>query len=245
MSGHAQSYTRNLLLRACSSADFALIQPDLKRVDLALRQSLFVTDETIEHVYFLEGGLGSIVARQDDGVDIEVGIFGLEGMSGAPILLGVDRSPHRCFMQLAPATALSIPAEALMCACDQSQSLRKLLLAYVQSSIVQAAQTAASNGNNELPQRLARWLLMCHDRVEGDEIAITHEFLGMMLAVRRSGVTVALHALEGASSIKARRGFVTVTNRERLLEIADGSYGDAEAEYCRLIGPFGKGPTQA
>jgi CRP-like cAMP-binding protein len=72
MSGHAQSYTRNLLLRACSSADFALIQPDLKRVDLALRQSLFVTDETIEHVYFLEGGLGSIVARQDDGVDIEV-----------------------------------------------------------------------------------------------------------------------------------------------------------------------------
>jgi CRP-like cAMP-binding protein len=240
VSGHAQSYTRNLLLGACSAADYALLQPDLTRVDLAMRQSLFASDQAIQHVYFLEGGLGSVVAQQEDGAEIEVGIFGLEGMSGAPILLGVDRSPHRGFMQLAPATALSIPAGALTRACEQSQSLRKLLLAYVQCSIVQAAQTAASNGNNELPERLARWLLMCHDRVEGDEIAITHEFLGMMLAVRRSGVTVALHALEGASAIKARRGLVTITDRERLLEIADGSYGGAEAEYRRLIGPFGK-----
>jgi CRP-like cAMP-binding protein len=239
---HSQSYTRNLLLGACSAADYALLQPNLTRVDLAMHQSLYSSDEAIECVYFLEGGLGSIVARQDDGVDVEVGIFGVEGMSGAPILLGVDRSPHRCFMQLAPATALSITAEALTRACDDSQSLRKLLLAYVQSCIVQSAQTAASNGNNELPERLARWLLMCHDRVEGDEIPITHEFLGMMLAVRRSGVTVALHALEGASAIKSRRGLVTVTDRERLLEIAGESYGGAEAEYCRLIGPFGKGP---
>jgi CRP-like cAMP-binding protein len=243
MSGHAQSYTRNLLLSACSPADFALLQPGLTRVELAMHQPLYSPDEPIEQVYFLEGGLGSIVARQDDGVEVEVGIFGLEGMSGAPILLEVDRSPHRCFMQLAPATALSIPAEALTRACGQSQSLRKLLLAYVQCSIVQSAQTAASNGNNELPERLARWLLMCHDRVEGDEIAITHEFLGMMLAVRRSGVTVALHALEGASSIKARRGLVTITDRERLLDIADGSYGGAEAEYRRLIGPFGESPN--
>jgi CRP-like cAMP-binding protein len=243
MSGHAQSYTRNLLLGACTPADFALVQPDLTRVELALHQPLYVPDEAIEHVYFLEGGLGSVVARQDDGVDVEVGIFGLEGMSGAPILLGADRSPHRCFMQLAPATALSISAHALTRACGQSLSLRKLLLAYVHCSIIQAAQTAASNGNNELPERLARWLLMCHDRVEGDEIMITHEFLGMMLAVRRSGVTVALHALEGASAIKARRGLVTVTDRERLLEIADGSYGSAEAEYRRLIAPFGKAPN--
>jgi hypothetical protein len=130
-----------------------------------------------------------------------------------------------------------------MRACDESQSLRKLLLGYVQCGIVQAAQTAASSGNNELPERLARWFLMCHDRVEGDEKAITHEFLGMMLAVRRSGVTVALHSLEGASAIKARRGLVTVTNRERLLEIANGSYGEAEAEYRRLTGAFGKRRT--
>jgi CRP-like cAMP-binding protein len=243
VAGHAQSFTRNLLLGACSAADFALLQPDLTRVDLAVRQSPYGSNEAIEHVYFLEGGLGSLVARQEDGAEVEVGIFGYEGMIGTPIVLGVDRSPHRCFMQLAPATALSIPAEALTHACDESQSLRKLLLRFVQFSVIQAAETAASNGNDELPQRLARWLLMCHDRVEGDEIAITHEFLGIMLAVRRSGVTVALHALEGASAIKARRGLVTVTGRERLLEIADGSYGGSEAEYRRLIGPFGKGPN--
>ena len=243
MASHAQSYTRNLLLGACSTTDFALLQPDLTRVDLAMKQPLYSPGEVIEQVYFLEGGLGSVVAQQEDGIEIEVGILGLEGLSGASILLGVDRSPHRCFMQLAPATALSIPAEALVRACDESRSLRKLLLVYVQCTIVQAAQTAASNGNHELPGRLARWLLMCHDRVEGDEVAITHELLGMMLAVRRSGVTIALHTLEGASAIKSRRGLVTITNRERLLEIADGSYGHAEAEYRRLVAPFGKGPN--
>ena len=243
MAGHAQSYTRNLLLGACSAADFALLQPDLTRVDLAMKQPLYSPGEVIEQVYFLEGGLASIVAQQEDGVEIEVGILGLEGLSGASILLGVDRSSHRCFMQLASATALSVPAEALARACDESRSLRKLLLAYVQCTIVQAAQTAASNGNHELPERLARWLLMCHDRVEGDEIAITHEFLGMMLAVRRSRAIMGLHTLEGASAIKSRRGLVTITNRERLLEIANGSYGNAEAEYRRLVAPFGKSPN--
>jgi CRP-like cAMP-binding protein len=239
---HSQSYTRNLLLGACSAADYALLQPDLTRVDLAVRQDLYVPEQSIPIVYFLEGGLGSVVARQEDNVDVEVGIFGFEGMSGVPVLLGVDRTPHRCFMQVGPTTALCISSEALTRACDESRSLRKQMLGYVQSSIIQSAQTAASNGNNELPERLARWLLMCHDRADGDEIALTHEFLGMMLAVRRSGVTVALHALEGAAAIKVRRGLVTITNRERLLEIAGGSYGSAEAEYRRLIGPFGKGP---
>ncbi|MDB5663010.1 MAG: cyclic nucleotide-binding protein [Sphingomonas bacterium] len=240
MSSHAQSYTRNCLLSACSPEDFALLQPDLTRVELTIRQTLYSPNEAIEHVYFPEGGVGSIVARQDGGAEVEVGIFGREGMSGVPIVLGVDRTPHDCFIQVDSATALRINSGALLRACDKSRSLHRLLLAYVQCGIVQAAQTAASNGHNELPERLARWLLMCHDRVDADEIPLTHEFMGMMLSVRRSGVTVTLHALEASGAIRARRGLVLVTDRERLLEIAGDSYGDAEAEYRRLIGPFGK-----
>jgi CRP-like cAMP-binding protein len=240
MSSPDQSYTRNCLLSACSPDDFMLLRRDLARVDLTLRQTLYRPNEVIEHVYFFESGVASILARQDGGAEVEVGIVGREGLSAVPIVLGVDRSPHNAFMQVDSATALRIDSGALMRACDESRSLHKLLLAYVQSGIVQAAQTAASNAHNELPERLARWLLMCHDRVDGDEIALTHEFMGMMLAVRRSGVTVTLHALEACGGIRARRGVVTITDRDRLLEIAGDSYGDAEAEYRRLIGPFGK-----
>ena len=117
----------------------------------------------------------------------------------------------------------------------------RLLMRYVQSLNVQASLTAASNAHYALPERLARWLLMCHDRSEGDGMELTHEFLSMMLAVRRSGVTVTLHTLEATGAIRSARGVVTVTNRERLEEIAGDAYGQAEAEYRRLIGPFGRG----
>ena len=83
--------------------------------------------------------------------------------------------------------------------------------------------------------RLARWLLMCHDRLDGDEIPVTHEFLSMMLGVQRSGATLAVQTLEGNRLIKARRGRITVVNREALLALANGSYGAPEAEYARLI----------
>jgi CRP-like cAMP-binding protein len=240
MSLPSQSYTRNLLLGAMSEEDFALLQPHLGRVDLERNDGLFEPDREIAHLHFLEAGVGSIVSDEEGGEQIEVGIVGREGVSGIPVLLGADRTPHRGFMQVGPTTALRIDADRLREAINASESLRNLLLRYVQTFMIQTAQTATANGNYTLPERLARWLLMCHDRIDGDELELTHEFMSMMLAVRRSGVTVTLHTLEAAGAIRTMRGRIAVRDRSKLLSVAGESYGRPEEEYRRLIGPFGK-----
>jgi CRP-like cAMP-binding protein len=239
MSPH--SSTRNLLLRALSPPDFALLEPHLARVALKIHFPLYERNEPIEQVYFLEGGVGSIVSEQEGGDQVEVGLYGHEGMSGSAVVMGAGQSPHGSMIQVGEPTALVIASERLIHACDRSRSLHTLLLKFTQALTIQAALTAASNAHYALPERLARWLLMCHDRVEGDHLELTHEFMSMMLAVRRSSVTVTLHTLEATGAIRSTRGIVTVLKRDRLEEIAGDSYGEAEEEYRRLIGPFGKG----
>ena len=236
-----QTITANLLLRAFSEADFALLEPHLERQQLKLKDPIFEPNEPIERVYFLEDGVASIVTEQEDGDQVEVGLYGREGMSGAAVIMGAEQSPHASMVQVGNPAAYVISSARLLAACDKSATLHRLLLRYAQSLNVQAALTAASNAHYALPERLARWLLMCHDRTEGDRMELTHEFLSMMLAVRRSGVTVTLHTLEGTGAIRSARGLVTITNRARLEEIAGDAYGEAESEYRRLIGPFGRG----
>lgn len=236
-----QASAGNLLLRALSEADFSIIEPHLLREQLRLKDPLWAADEPIERVFFLEEGVGSIVSEQEGGEMVEIGLYGREGMSGAAVIMGAEQSPHASMVQVGNPAAYSIASDRLLEACDESASLRRLLMRYVQSLNVQAALTAASNAHFALPERLARWLLMCHDRMEGDRMELTHEFLSMMLAVRRSGVTVTLHTLEAMGAIRSARGVVTVSDRERLEEIAGDAYGQPEAEYRRLIGPFGRG----
>jgi len=170
-----------------------------------------------------------------------VGLVGYEGMSGTAVLLDAGQSPQASMVQINGSPALEIASEQLVQACDASPTLRKLFLRFVQSLNVQAASTAAANSYFALPERLARWLLMCHDRVDGDQLELTHEFMSMMLGVRRSSVTLTLHTLEGTRAIRGTRGWITVLDRQRLEEIAGESYGEPENEYRRLVGPFGKG----
>jgi CRP-like cAMP-binding protein len=131
--------------------------------------------------------------------------------------------------------ALRIASTDLWELVETRPNLHVHLLRFVQAFTVQVAQTALSNGSYTLEERLARWLLMCHDRVDGDVLTTTHEFLSIMLGVRRPGVTEALHILEGARAIRAERGLVTVLNRAKLEEVAGESYGVSEAEYERLL----------
>src|SRR4051812_31923483 len=168
MSTPSQSYTRNLLLTTMEESDFALLQPHLVRVELQRRDPLFEPDQPIEAAHFLESGVASIVSEDALGEAIEVGILGREGVSGIPLLLGSGQGPHRGFMQIGPGSALRIDAEPLIEAMERSPSLRTLLLRFVQTFMVQLAQTLSVNGNQTLPERLARWLLMCHDRLDGD-----------------------------------------------------------------------------
>jgi len=231
----AQVFTRNRLLLALSVQDVSLLQPQFERVPLPLRTCLAEPNTPIQHVYFLDEGIASVVASTPQGRRIEVGIIGREGLTGLPILVGTDRSPHECFIQT-PGAGWRIRADDLRRALAASAALHQHLLRFVQAFMIQMGQTALANACHVIEQRLARWLLMCHDRVDGDELATTHEFLSLMLGVRRAGVTVALQALEERGLISTKRGQIVVLDRAGLEAVAGGSYGAAEAEYERLIG---------
>ncbi len=242
-----QTFSANLLLSTITPADLALLTPDLTRVPLEHRQMMVWADKPIEHVYFPESGIASIVSTLAEQGPTEVGIFGRDGFSGSAVLLGADTSPHDTHMQVDGDTAMRIETNRLRAAVDESPTLRAVLLRYVQSFLIQTAHSAVSNAHHRMEARLARWLLMCHDRLDGDDILITHEFMAMMIAAQRSGVTVTLHFLEGAGMIRSMRGKVVIVDREKLEDIAGDAYGRPETEYRRLIGPLGRsaGPTEA
>jgi CRP-like cAMP-binding protein len=249
MSQSDQCFSANLLLAALPAADRDLLVPHLTRVPLARELMMVAPHTPIEHVYFPEDGVVSIVSVMPRSGRTEAGIFGREGVSATCLLLGSDRSPHETFVQVPGATALRIDTDRYLAAIRQSESLRTMLLRYVQTMLVQTAQSTATNASHRVEARLARWLLMCHDRIDGDEIALTHEFMSMMISADRSGVTVTLHILEGAGMIWSKRGRVIIRDREQLEDLAGDSYGVPEAEYRRLIGPLGKstgnGPAAA
>ena len=235
-----ERYTTNLLIDALSADDLALLQPHFIREEVSREQVLVFANRPIEHVWFPEGGVASVVSDTADHGRTEVGIFGCDGFAGAPLLLGADTSPHETFIQINGHTALRIEAGRFLAAVDESVTLRRLLLRYIQTFITQTAHSAVSNAHQRIEARLARWLLMCHDRYDSDDIPLTHDFMATMIAAERSGVTVSLHVLEGAGMIRSKRGRVIILDRHKLEELAGEGYGRPEAEYRRLIAPFGK-----
>ena len=226
---------RNRLLLALSVQDFSLLEPQLQRVPLPVGTHLVEPKTPIGHAYFLEEGIASVVATTTQGRRIEAGIIGREGLSGIPVLLGADRTPHECFIQTA-GEGLRIGADDLRRAMAASGSLHQHLLRFVQAFMVQMGQTALANACHVIEQRLARWLLMCHDRVDGDDLSTTHEFLSLMLGVRRAGVTDMLNILEDRGLVSTKRGQIRVLDRVNLEAVAGDSYGVCETEYARLIG---------
>ncbi len=232
-----QTSLRNILLRQLRPEDFALLAPHLERVELLKGEVLAEPHETFTRAVFPERAIGSIVTISPDGQMVESGLYGRDGFAPAGLALGAERSPYRSLVQV-PGEGHSLSAEALREAIAASRPLHDLLLRYVQALSAQTSYTALSNAVHPIDERLARWLLMCHDRVAGDEMALTHDFLSIMLAVRRPSVTTALHVLEGNRFLRAERGVITVTNRQALEEFAHDTYGPPEAEYARLIGPL-------
>jgi CRP-like cAMP-binding protein len=226
---------RNRLLRALGPEAFDVLHPGMERLDLPVRTVLVESGELTSHVFFLESGLASVVARTVDEEAIEVGHIGWEGLCGTHRILRLETTPNRTFMQI-DGSAIKVPVELLYRLIDESVACRDLLLRYIHTCELQLAHSALANGRYNMAERLSRWLLMCHDRIRDDEMALTHEFLSLMLGVRRSGVTDHLHILEGMHAIKATRGRIYIRNRAKLEEIAGGCYGAPEKEYDRLIG---------
>ncbi len=232
---YPESRSKNLILSCLSHADFELLEPDLEGVTLSFRKKLQSSDRSIETVYFPMSGLGSVVAigrgRHDQA---EVAIIGQEGMTGLAIIHGTDRSPYEIFMQV-EGEGMQISSDNLRSAMRRSSTMRECFLLYAHAFAIQCGYTALANAKGTLEQRLARWLLMARDRLQRNQLTLTHEFLSLMLGVRRAGVTTALTSFESRGLTYGERGAVTIIDRDGLEETANGLYGPAEAEYERLF----------
>jgi CRP-like cAMP-binding protein len=218
-----------------SAADLALLRPHLQPIAMPLLKDMERPNQRIETVYFMEAGIASVVAVQPDETRVEVGLIGCEGMSGTAVVLGGDQSPHSTYMQVA-GEGQRIAAKELRKAMNASVSLHGLLLKFVQAFMVQTAHTAIANARAHIDQRLARWILMAHDRVRDTTLPLKHEFLALMLGVRRAGVTEALQSLKRKKLIDTGRNQIIVLNRKAIEQVAGNSYGVPEKEYRRLIG---------
>jgi CRP-like cAMP-binding protein len=228
---------RNRLLALMPPQDLALLAEGLIPVELPRSFVLVEADHIIDYVYFFETGIGSVIASSPEGQEAEAGLFGHEGVAPTAAVLGSDRSANSVIIQVM-GRGHRIELVAFQQILDKSATVRSLVTRYAQVMHVQTSFTALSNAVHAIDERLARWLLMCHDRVENDEIALTHDFISIMLAVRRPSVTTALHVLEGNGFIRSERGYITIRNRKGLEEFASDAYGKPEAEYRRLIGPM-------
>ena len=224
----------NLVLSVLNSDDRKLLMPLLHRMELPVRKSLEISNKRIEFVYFPVSGMASVVAECETYGSAEIGVVGREGVTGAAIIMASDRSPHQTYMQVA-GEGYRISANALRDVMAKSPSLHRILLRSTYVFTVQTAHTALVNSRFKLEERLARWLLMGYDRIDGDELQITHEFLALMLGVRRAGVTEVLRTLQDNGLIRTMRRGVRILDRHGLREWANGAYGVAEAELTRVM----------
>ena len=237
------SAVHNLLLAALSPSELAGLRPHLARVRLVCGQVLHESGQHIEHAYFIETGLVSMGANVDepgDGTELgmaEIGMVGPEGLVGLAALRHPGATSYGRSVVQIPGIALRIPMPALRVAARAVPALERVLLDASQVVAVELAQTAACNSRHSLPKRLARWLLMAHDRAEGDTFSVTHEFLAMMLGVRRAGVTVAAGALQKAGMIRYGGGRMTIADRTALEASTCECYGFARRAQKRHAPP--------
>ena len=222
----------NRILAALPREDYDRLAPHLEPVALPYGQTIYHTDDPIEHVYFPVNSMVSVVSQMADGSCVEVGVTGFEGMVGLPALLGVDRSPHECMAQI-PDGAVRARAGAIKAEFKRGGALHDLLLRYTQSLLLMTAQTAACNRAHTVSERLARWLLLSHDRCVCEDLPLTQDFLSMMLGTRRAGVTEAAIVLQTEELIKYKRGHIVITDRPGLEEFACECYGVLKADFDR------------
>lgn len=226
---------RNLLLRRLSAEAVAALAPHMRRAPLERGTLITSPGEAIETICFPEFGVASMLAVSGDG-RIETAMIGREGMVGCPAVLGVMKAPDETRVVL-PGTAVQVETAALLSFARRDRRTQELLLRFVQANAVQSAYSALSHGTATVHRRVARWLLMCDDRIDDGNLSITHDHLSSALAVRRSSVTDAIHVLEGELLIKAARGRIVIHDRQGLERYAGEFYGPAEAEYRRLFPP--------
>jgi CRP-like cAMP-binding protein len=220
------------LLAALTGKEYKRLLPHLESFNLPFMDILYESGDAIEHVYFPNEGLISLLVVMKDETTREVGLVGKEGMLGTAVLLGMNTTPIRALIQM-PGSAMRMKAQALRDELKRGGMLQSVLLRYSHALFTQVSQSAACVSSHAVDKRLSRWLLMTHDRAPGDEFEMKHEFMAIMLGVTRSVVTRAAGHLQNEKMIRYTRGQVTILDRSRLETTACECYGVVKEEYAR------------
>lgn len=226
---------RNGLLASLPPDTLAEMLPKFRLVTLRLREVIYNPAERIGAVYFPEAGMISMIANLDEGLQAEVGVVGCEGMVGAPLVSAVETSFTEAVVQL-PGAAWCMEAGRFRRELEANTPFRTRLLRYNEAFQAQVIQTAACNGRHKLEQRLARWLLMAHDRAEGRELPFTQDLLAMMLGVHRPSVTISAKVLQRAGLIHYANGLINVLDRPGLEASACECYRMVRCRFSALLG---------
>lgn len=225
---------RNQLLSALPVNEFQALLPYLKPVEMPIGKVIYQVGEPIEHIYFPENAIVSTVTFFEDGSGIETGITGYEGMTGVSIPLSHAEAPRETNVQAA-GEGWKISTENFREAFERGGMFQQLVLRFVFAYFEQVAQSGACINHHPINKRIARWLLMCHDRTEGDEMQITQDFMAQMLGVMRPTVTTAAIELKNEGLIKYSRGIVTVTDRKGLEAVACECYESIKKVYKQYL----------
>jgi len=224
----------NRLLGALPDGLLEQLLPYLELVTLDVRDPVASPGQPYEYVYFPESCIVSVVNDMRDGSTVETGTIGNEGVAGLPALMDATSSESRMFCQV-PGAALRAPARVVADVVEREREFRRLVNRYAQAYLSQVAQGAACNRLHGIEQRCARWLLMSHDRVTGDEFPLKQQFLAEMLGVRRAGVSVAASALQESALIRYSRGTVQILDRDGLEAASCECYGVIRRQFDRLL----------
>jgi CRP-like cAMP-binding protein len=229
---------RNHLLASLPDAELARLSPHLEALPLERRRLLYDPERPIEHVYFMEHGIASILSVMGDGSGIETGTIGAEGMIGLPVFHGMDTTAEQAMIQV-PGHGLRVPSAAFRALLPELPTLTTMLHRFAVYMFTLAAQNSGCNRKHSVEERCARWLLTVHDRLDVDRFSLTHDFVSQMLGVRRASVTVTLGAFERAGTIRATRSQIEIVDRPRLEDVACECYGVVRAALARAMGDFG------
>jgi len=230
------SASENKILAALPRKDYERLAPHLEACEFERGENVYRPNKRIDHVYFPTGAMISVVAVTSDGGSVEVGVIGREGMTGISVVLGVPKSTDEV-MVLLPNSAVRLEVDVLLEEFRRAGALQNVLLRYTHALMRMVAQTAACNRLHHAPMRLARWLLMCRDRVQSDELPLTHEFIAMMLGIRRAGVSEIALTLQEQGFIRYKRGLINITDSKGLEGFVCECYGIVKAEFDQTNGP--------